>query len=103
MLSFCLFCEQPKLNRTNQSLLNARKQNPFLMMAFQAKCGNSLSIMAYETYSDILANKKKPRHLYNSNVVQKLLSLGLCSLNNGKLQLQSFYMNDEVLAFRKKK
>lgn len=101
-LLFLTFSVFP-LNKTQVSLANARKQNPFLMLAYQAKCGNQLSIMTYEAYSDILANKRKPRNLYNPKVAQKLISLGLCCMVDGKLQLCSYYVNDQILSFGKKK
>ncbi len=85
------------------SMISARKNNPFLTLAYQAKCGNKLSLKTYETYCDIVAGRKNPRHLSDKEVIKKLISLNLCHLVKGKLQIQDFYVNDELFKLSKKK
>jgi len=85
------------------NLVCARQQSPFLLLAYQARCGNALSIRTYNTYCDIVAGVKKPRNISDSKVVAKLLSMGLCVMHNGKLQIETIYIDDQIPRLRKKK
>jgi hypothetical protein len=85
------------------SLAQSRDNNAFLTLAFQAKHGNNLSRRAYQTYADILANNKNPRHIKDQDVINKLLSLGLCVKKNGKVKLDTYYIDDQISKIWKKK
>lgn len=61
----------------------------------EALNGNSISAMAYEMYLDFISHLF-PLHLENSAVCQRLISSGLCRVDDGGMRFAEYGVSDRL-------